>query len=212
MKVKNNGMNCNFAVVILMSMFMLVLGCDKDTDINSAVRRTGRAVGSGATRFFNGVGEGIDAASAAIKEEKDGVVFVVCEITARDGCRDKLLAELDKIVPVVRREKGCISYTPLVDIASGIENQSPQRVNTVTLVECWDCAEGSSCAGSHGRIFHSREESVRKYRPARDPRRIKITPPFPSFSSLPFCGDTPRKGANERLTESETTRFCYDII
>ena len=138
MKVKNNGMNCNFAVVILMSMFMLVLGCDKDTDINSAVRRTGRAVGSGATRFFNGVGEGIDAASAAIKEEKDGVVFVVCEITARDGCRDKLLAELDKIVPVVRREKGCISYTPLVDIASGIENQSPQRVNTVTLVECWE--------------------------------------------------------------------------
>lgn len=117
-------------------------GCDKMAETGKkAARKTGHAVGSGAAEFFNGVGNGIDEASDKIKKERANVVYAICESDIKDGCLDKFLAEVAKVVPKVSAEKGCIFYTPLVDWQSGLPRQEALRPMTVTVIECWESME-----------------------------------------------------------------------
>jgi quinol monooxygenase YgiN len=38
----------------------------------------------------------------------------------------------------VRAEQGCIEYGPMIDVASGLDAQTPLRDNVVTMVEKWE--------------------------------------------------------------------------
>jgi quinol monooxygenase YgiN len=66
------------------------------------------------------------------------MIYVVATIDLRPGTRGPFLAEYEKLVPLVRAERGCIEYGPAVDIASGIASQLQVREDTVVVVEKWD--------------------------------------------------------------------------
>jgi len=45
------------------------------------------------------------------------------------------------LVPSVLQEDGCLEYTPMVDVASGIAAQPSVRGDVVTVVEKWERIE-----------------------------------------------------------------------
>jgi quinol monooxygenase YgiN len=69
------------------------------------------------------------------------MIHVFATVELADGKVPEFLTELNKVVPLVRAEKGCIEYGPAIDIASGIPIQAPVRENTVVIVEKWSDLE-----------------------------------------------------------------------
>lgn len=69
------------------------------------------------------------------------MIHVFATVELIDGKVPEFLTELDKVVPAVRAEKGCIEYGPAIDIASGIPIQAPVRENTVVIIEKWSDPE-----------------------------------------------------------------------
>jgi len=69
------------------------------------------------------------------------MIHVIATIKVKPGMRVKYLGILKANVPNVRAEKGCIAYTPTVDIDSGIPAQTALRPDLVTLVEAWESLE-----------------------------------------------------------------------
>lgn len=65
------------------------------------------------------------------------MIHVIATITLRPGTRSAYLAEMQKTVPLVRAEAGCIEYAPAVDVASGMSAQGPVREDVVVVVEKW---------------------------------------------------------------------------
>jgi quinol monooxygenase YgiN len=55
--------------------------------------------------------------------------------------REAFLDQFRRLVPEVLAEKGCLFYTPTLDLPSGLNKQIPIRENIVTIVESWDCLE-----------------------------------------------------------------------
>ncbi|MDE2251828.1 MAG: antibiotic biosynthesis monooxygenase [Gammaproteobacteria bacterium] len=66
------------------------------------------------------------------------MIVVVATVELRPGARERFLAELAALAPVVLRETGCIEYWPTVDVASGLGAQVPLRSDVVTIVEKWE--------------------------------------------------------------------------
>jgi quinol monooxygenase YgiN len=66
------------------------------------------------------------------------MIHVIATIETAAGRREEYLRILLGIVPEVRAEKGCIAYTPTVDIASGLPPQGGLHPDVVTLVEAWE--------------------------------------------------------------------------
>lgn len=66
------------------------------------------------------------------------MITVLATIELAEGRRDEFLAEFQQVVPLVRDEEGCLEYGPTIDAVTGIEKQSPQRENTVVVVEKWE--------------------------------------------------------------------------
>jgi quinol monooxygenase YgiN len=66
------------------------------------------------------------------------MIYVVATIDLRPGTRSSFLAEYEKLIPLVRAERGCIEYAPALDVASGIASQLQVREDTVVVVEKWD--------------------------------------------------------------------------
>lgn len=66
------------------------------------------------------------------------MIFVIATIEVAEGKRDAYLEELQKNVPLVRQEAGCVEYNPTVDAETDIEAQIPVRNNIVTVVETWE--------------------------------------------------------------------------
>ncbi|NLX97662.1 MAG: antibiotic biosynthesis monooxygenase [Rhodopirellula sp.] len=69
------------------------------------------------------------------------MICVLATIEIAEGRRGDFLAEFHKIVPLVRGEKGCIEYGPMVDVATNIGLQPPPRENVVIAVEKWESIE-----------------------------------------------------------------------
>ncbi len=66
---------------------------------------------------------------------------MICVIATIEIAKDKrkdFLAEFSKVVPLVRAEKGCIEYSPMVELATSIPLQPPVRDDVVTVVEKWE--------------------------------------------------------------------------
>jgi quinol monooxygenase YgiN len=66
------------------------------------------------------------------------MIHVIATIETAPGKREEYLGILQGIVAEVRAEKGCIAYTPTVDVASGLPPQGELRPDVVTLVEAWE--------------------------------------------------------------------------
>ena len=65
------------------------------------------------------------------------MIYVIAIIDLNPGTRANFIAEINKIVPLVLAEQGCIEYGPAIDLASGVSDQQPLRENTVLVVEKW---------------------------------------------------------------------------
>lgn len=66
------------------------------------------------------------------------MICVLATMEVAAGRRDELLALLEPLVLKVRAEAGCIDYTPMVDVRSGLPAQSPVRDNALTILEKWE--------------------------------------------------------------------------
>ncbi len=66
------------------------------------------------------------------------MICVLATIETAAGRRDDLLAVFRGLVPKVRAEKGCIEYTPMIDVPSGSDAQGPLRPNVIVMVEKWE--------------------------------------------------------------------------
>ena len=60
------------------------------------------------------------------------MIHVVARMELNENCQDKIIAIMRDLVPVVRAEDGCISYTPCIDINPGT------RAGFLTIVEAWE--------------------------------------------------------------------------
>jgi quinol monooxygenase YgiN len=69
------------------------------------------------------------------------MIFVIAEIETRAGRRDAFLVEFQKLVPLVRAERGCLEYLPTVDAVTSIAGQGEARADVVTVVERWESVE-----------------------------------------------------------------------
>jgi quinol monooxygenase YgiN len=69
------------------------------------------------------------------------MIYVIATIELNPGGKEKYLAELKRVVPLVRKEEGCLEYGPNVDVPMGIPIQVPRRENVVTLIEKWESPE-----------------------------------------------------------------------
>jgi quinol monooxygenase YgiN len=66
------------------------------------------------------------------------MIAVIATINLKEGKRDAYLAELRKIIPLVRKEEGNIEYAPYVDVPSGFPVQPPLRPDSAILIEKWE--------------------------------------------------------------------------
>ncbi len=69
------------------------------------------------------------------------MISVLATIELSPGRRDDFLAEFRRIMPLVRQERGCIEYIPMIDLPTSIGAQIPARDDVVTIVEKWDSIE-----------------------------------------------------------------------
>ena len=69
------------------------------------------------------------------------MIHVVATIELHEGKRDAFLEEFRKLVPLVRREEGCLEYGPTVDVATGLSAQGAVRADVVTVMEKWENLE-----------------------------------------------------------------------
>ena len=69
------------------------------------------------------------------------MIHVIATAYIVKGQRQNFLREFNANIPHVLAEKGCIQYTPTVDLESGIDRQIPQEDDTVVIIEQWETIE-----------------------------------------------------------------------
>lgn len=69
------------------------------------------------------------------------MIHVIATAYIVQGRRQEFIREFNANIPNVLTEKGCIQYTPTVDLVSGIERQSPPEEDTVVIIEQWKTIE-----------------------------------------------------------------------
>jgi quinol monooxygenase YgiN len=90
------------------------------------------------------------------------MIHVIATVELADGKREAFLAEFNKLVPLVRAEKGCIDYGPTIDLSTSIPVQVPLRDNVVTIVERWDSlgALGAHLQAPHMADYRARVKDL----------------------------------------------------
>ena len=95
------------------------------------------------------------------------MIFVIAIVELNPGRRNDFLTEFRKIVPLVRKERGCIEYLPTIDLHTDIAAQSPPRPEVVTIVEKWESLETLQA--------HLVAPHMEDYRPKVKPLIAKLT-------------------------------------
>ena len=72
------------------------------------------------------------------------MIHVIATAHIVKGHRQTFLHEFNANVPNVLAEKGCLQYTPTVDLVSGIDHQIPPEEDTVVIIEQWETIEDLS--------------------------------------------------------------------
>jgi len=92
-------------------------------------------VAAGAT---SGIAATASAADQCAAGGKGSAVYVVATVTVKPGKRDEFVRIFKANVPNVLAENGCVFYSPVVDVASGIEAQGALRSDVMVVMEKWE--------------------------------------------------------------------------
>ena len=65
------------------------------------------------------------------------MIHVIATVEVVEGKRGEYLRELNKVIPDVHAEIGCLEYSPAVDIATDIPAQDQVNENVITIMERW---------------------------------------------------------------------------
>jgi quinol monooxygenase YgiN len=65
------------------------------------------------------------------------MIYVIATIDLAAGKRALYLKELNKIIPLVRSEHGCLEYVPAADVLTNIPVQEAINEDTITIIERW---------------------------------------------------------------------------
>ena len=65
------------------------------------------------------------------------MIYVIASIHVKEGRLQDFIEVFKSNVPDVREERGCIQYSPTVDINADLPPQILDE-NVVTIIECWD--------------------------------------------------------------------------
>jgi len=65
------------------------------------------------------------------------MIYVIASIHVKKGRLQDFIEVFKSNVPDVREERGCIQYSPTVDINADLPPQILDE-NVVTIIECWD--------------------------------------------------------------------------
>jgi len=92
------------------------------------------------------------------------MIYVIATVELNQGGKEKYLAELKRVMPLVHKEKGCLDYGPTVDVPAGIPIQGPPRDDVVTLIERWESVEAlkAHLAQPHFLEYRERVKDVMK--------------------------------------------------
>ncbi len=66
------------------------------------------------------------------------MIHVLATVELHLGTRERFLAELLQVAPLVRAEAGCHEYTPTVDAETSLPVQGERRDAVVVIVERWE--------------------------------------------------------------------------
>ncbi|OSZ08403.1 hypothetical protein BVZ23_22770 [Klebsiella variicola] len=77
------------------------------------------------------------------------MIHVIAIITAKPGLRSEVVSLIENNMRAVRSEKGCIEYTPLIDLS--LDAGSGFGRDTVVIVEKW---EDEVCLKNHAESSH----------------------------------------------------------
>jgi quinol monooxygenase YgiN len=93
--------------------------------------------------------------------EEGKMIHVIASVRVKPGRVGDFLALLKSVAPTVRREKGCIRYIPVVDVASGLPPQVLDA-NLVTLVEEWESLDAlrNHLATPHMAVFFEKRKDM----------------------------------------------------
>ncbi len=58
------------------------------------------------------------------------MIYVIATVELSEGGKEKYLAELKRVTPMVLKEKGCLEYGPTVDVPTGIPIQVPHAATS----------------------------------------------------------------------------------
>jgi len=65
------------------------------------------------------------------------MIYVIATVDLAEGKRALYLEELNKIIPIVISENGCLEYGPAADLSTDIAVQEPINEDTMTIIERW---------------------------------------------------------------------------
>jgi|TARA_B110000881_G_C18504697_1_gene478879 quinol monooxygenase YgiN len=90
------------------------------------------------------------------------MIHVIATAHIVKGHRQTFLHEFNANVPNVLAEKGCLQYTPTVDLVSGIDHQIPPEEDTVVIIEQWESIEdlGNHLVAPHMLEYRKRVKDI----------------------------------------------------
>ena len=90
------------------------------------------------------------------------MIHVIATAHIVKGHRQTFLHEFNANVPNVLAEKGCLHYTPTVDLVSGIDHQIPPEEDTVVIIEQWESIEdlGNHLVAPHMLEYRKRVKDI----------------------------------------------------
>lgn len=93
-------------------------------------------IAAGAASSVSSVANAADKCCSASGGEKP--VYVVATITVKAGKREEFVKIFKDNVPNVVAEDGCVFYSPVVDVDSGIDLQGELRSDVMVVMEKWE--------------------------------------------------------------------------
>jgi len=90
------------------------------------------------------------------------MIYVIATVELAEGKKALYLEELNKIIPMVRSEHGCLEYGPAADVLTGIPVQEPIDENAITIIERW-ADVGALKIHLTAPHMHSYREAVKDY-------------------------------------------------
>lgn len=89
------------------------------------------------------------------------MINVIASVHVKDGRLSEFIKLFKSNVPNVLAEKGCIGYTPMIDIPTGLPPQELNN-NVVTVIEKWNSLDDlqAHLSAPHMIEFRKKEEDL----------------------------------------------------